>query len=185
MQFIRHKPHLLTAAWLIPHGTSSDQISTLPSKKETISVTSFTAKGLPRHTVSFYARMQNLRGKLAEAHRKRGPNQPSATEKHSLGLLWQKRSSSSKLLLSPSYIPRGLCCRVHKCHFGHPTCRRPEGNIAYIQLTIKEAPQYLSFYSKLQPPLPSPSIHSKALVIASSLRSEPLAVTTWAVRNQD
>ena len=51
------------------------RISRLPSKKEAITVTSFTARGPPRHTVSFPARMQSFRGKLAGAHRKRGPEQ--------------------------------------------------------------------------------------------------------------
>ena len=51
------------------------RISRLSSKKEAITVTSFTARGPPRHTVSFPARMQSFRGKLAGAHRKRGPEQ--------------------------------------------------------------------------------------------------------------
>lgn len=162
-----------------PAATS---ISKLPRKKETIMVTSFTAKGPRRHTVSFPARTQSFREKLAGAHRKRGPEQQVPLRNHSLGLPWQKRSSSSKLLLSPSYIPRWLCCRVHKRHFGHSTCRRAEGNIAEIQLTIKEARPVL--VSLQQAPTTSPqSIHAKAQAIASSLRSEPLAVTIWAVRN--
>lgn len=131
---------------------AATRISTLPSKKEAVLVTSFTAKEPPRHAGSSPARMLSLRGKLAGVPRKRGPE-----ENHSLGLPRQKRSSSSKLLLSPSYIPRGLHCRVHKCHFGHSTYRRPEENTAEIQLTAKEAPQCLLSVSKIQPALPSPS----------------------------
>lgn len=168
----------LTAARLLPRGANNNQ-DLSPSQQERGCYShKLTAEGSPKHTISFLAKRQGLRGKLAEAQRRKGPE----TGKHSLGLLRHKSPSGSKLLLSSPHVPRWLHRRVHKGHFGHSTYRRPEGNSAEIQPDTKEALWYLSYCSELPAPFPSSSI--------PKLSSEPppqvctLAVTLPAVTGQ-
>lgn len=63
------------APWLLPRGASTNQDLSPSQQERGCYGHKLTAEGSPKHTISFLAKRQGLRGKLAEAQRRKGPEQ--------------------------------------------------------------------------------------------------------------